>query len=770
MIVNNFNSTVRIAKIELNSMFYSPVAWLVLVIFAFQVGMTYADIFDGNLHTKAMGYSLFNVTAGLFNGMNSVFSVMTKNLYLYIPLLTMGLMSREYQSGSIKLLYSSPITNGSIIMGKFMSMVIYGAALMSIMGFYVIFSNFTVVNFDLPMVLTGMLGLYLLLLAYSAIGLFMSTLTSYQVVAAIGTLAVLAFLNFVGGIGQEINFVRDLTYWLSMSGRTYNFINGLISSEDVIYYVVVITLFIVLSTLKLNAERNKLSFKVMTLKYAAVLIVTLLVGFVTSRAQMKSYYDATYTKENTLAVESQEVMKGIDGGMKITTYVNILADDYYVGLPSQYTTDYARFEKFIRFNPEIKMDYVYYYDKCHNPGLESRYPGLTDQEKAEMLCKVDDLNIKDFLPPTEIRKLVDLSSEKNKFVRIIERENGQKASLRLFNDTYKHPDEAEIAAAFKRFTTKAPLVAFLQGDGERELDNYGSKGYYLFAYDKWYRQSLLNQGFDIITLDLSKEEISNEVSIIVIAEPKKSFSDEQIEKINRYIDKGGNLFILGDYGRQENMNKLTQKLGVKFLDGVIANKNDYFSGIVTAAGFTKEAAEAYPSYVRLEKYNMRVTMPTAVALDYSEAKDFNVIPVLITESERSWIEKETTNFADDEFVLNTEAGEVEESNTTLITMSRKVGEKEQRIVISGDADCISNDELLARRTGVSASNYSIITSSFRWLSDDEFPINTQKILPIDNDLTLDESARSWVKIVFNGVIPVSLILMGLFVIIWRQRK
>lgn len=267
---DNIVKTIRIARIELNSMFYSPVAWIVLIIFAFQVGMSFAGTLDGYLNTKAMGYSLYQVTSGLFTDMTGLFAVMTKNLYLYIPLITMGLMSREYQSGSIKLLYSSPIKNSSIVMGKFMSMVIYGAALMSIITFYVIFSYFAVENFDLPMVLTGMLGIFLLLLAYSAIGLFMSTITSYQVVAAIGTLALLAALNYVGGVGQNIDFVRDITYWLSISGRSYSFINGMISSEDLIYFITVISLFLLLSVMKLKFERGRFALLKIVSQYTLV--------------------------------------------------------------------------------------------------------------------------------------------------------------------------------------------------------------------------------------------------------------------------------------------------------------------------------------------------------------------------------------------------------------------------------------------------------------------------------------------------------------------
>ena len=131
-------------------------------------------------------------------------------------------MSREYSSGSIKLLYSSPITNRQIILGKYIALMIYAAALMGAIILTIVFAGITVKDLDLGAIASGMLGLYLMACAYCAIGLYMSTITSYQVVAAMGTLAVLAVLNFIGGVGQEIEWVRDVTYWLCISGRATN--------------------------------------------------------------------------------------------------------------------------------------------------------------------------------------------------------------------------------------------------------------------------------------------------------------------------------------------------------------------------------------------------------------------------------------------------------------------------------------------------------------------------------------------------------------------
>ena len=132
---SNIRQTFRVAKIELSSMFYSPVAWLVLIIFALLIGYDYANVFDSQLRAQSLGSGLWNVSSAIYNSwMTGILKPILRNLYLYIPLITMGLMSREYQSGSIKLLYSSPVKNSSIIFGKYLAMMCYGAALMSIIG------------------------------------------------------------------------------------------------------------------------------------------------------------------------------------------------------------------------------------------------------------------------------------------------------------------------------------------------------------------------------------------------------------------------------------------------------------------------------------------------------------------------------------------------------------------------------------------------------------------------------------------------------------
>ena len=707
----------RIARTELQTLFYSPIAWLILIVFTFQTCMVFVQEMEGYVRSQALGYGVYSVTSRLYASWTGVFSNVQNYLYLYMPLLTMGLMSRELSSGSIKLLYSSPVTSWQIIFGKYLAMVIYGLVLIGILCVMIIFNLFTIENMDYGLVFTGLLGIYLLICAYAAIGLFMSCLTSYQVVAAIGTLALLAALNFVGGMWQGIDLIRDITYWLSISGRADELIAGLICSEDVLYFVIVIAVFLGFSILKLQSGKQRTTWYMTLSKYVGV-------------------------------------------------FLNLLEDNCWSGLPVSRNGDIGRFAQYIRFKPDIKMKYVYYYDRTYNhAALQQRYPGLSDEEIVEKLCETMNLNPKMFMKPEEFHKIIDLSDEYNRFIRVLERGSGEKTFLRVYEDNQKHPHEREISAAMKRLVMDLPKVGFVQGHGMRDIWKTGDLDYYNFAHNKIFRYSLLNQGFDVTALTLD-QDVPEDVNVLVIAEMKTPFSDEELERLNRYVERGGNLLIAGDAERQEVMNPVVAPFGVKFLPGRLVQSGEHVANLIVG-NVTRESCDL--NYMFRDMFHVyTVTMPDAVALECDTTKGFTATPLLVTKNKGSWIEYKTTDFVDDKAELNPEDGEVEQANLTALALNRKVGDKDQKIIILGDADCISNGEISRQRSNIIASNYSFINAMFFWLSDNEVPIDVRRQPAKDNAVHVSMDGMSVVKVGFLGVLPILLLLCSVF--IWVRRR
>ncbi len=761
----------RIAKTELFTLFYSPVAWLVLVIFAFQANLAFSDFFCSQLKSKSLGYPLWDITNGIFTGGLGLglFTKMQSVLFLYMPLLTMGLVSRELKSGSIKLLFSSPISNVKIILGKYTAMLIYCLLLILVLAVTVFFSATTINNFDLPLVLSGLLGLYLLICSYAAIGLFMSCLTSYQVVSAMGTLAVLAVLNFIGGVGQDIAFVRDITYWLSISGRAYEFIKGLICSEDVLYFLIVISLFVIFSIIKLDSKvkcRSKISN---TLRYCGVLFIAILLGYFSIRPSFMLYHDASYTQANTLTPNSQDVIGKLDGDLTIVTYVNVLDNNCFYGLPAAIKGDQGRFKQYLRFKPDIKMKYVYYYDKVHNPYLYNKYPNLSEEDMAKKVAEIYDLDFDTFLSSEEIREIIDLKPEGNKFVRQLVRENGQTSWLRIYSDNWKHPRESEITAAFKRFIVESPKIGFLTGHGERTINRNRSRDYSSFVNNRSYRNSMINQGFDGVNVSVSgNNDIPEDISVLVLADLREPLNSSEIEKLNNYISKGGNMIIAGEPERRSLLNPFIEQFGVKLMKGNLVQKIEDVTPNILAGNFTDEATKFSYRIEQTAARGYKIALPGTAGLSYKDNGDFKIMPLLVSNDSLSWNELETEDFLEEPTLLNPNIGEVEKSYVAALALSRKKANKEQRIMIFGDSDFISNGELARARNKIGAKNMEIIPGIFEWMSYGAYPIDTRRPRTIDDDISLGYEYSIFVKILFIWIIPLLLIFSGCY--IWFKRK
>lgn len=755
----------KIAKSELGTLFYSPIAWLILVIFVFQIFSCFANLLEYSVNMKTLdqvqgyqSYMLFVI------GGFAPYMTIQSTLYLYIPLLTMGLMSREYSSGSIKLLFSSPISSLQIILGKYLSMLIYGLIMMGSVLVLVIVGYFSIKDFDLSLVLSGWLGLYLLMATYAAIGLFMSTLTSYQIVAALGTLTLISFLNFIGSLWQHIEGVREVMYWFSLKGRADEPIRGLICSEDILYFILVSGMFLGFSVLKLQFARQSCSMSVKVGKYVGLVACVALFGYISTIPQLKCFYDATANKDRTITPNSQEILKQVDGGLTITSYVNLLDKFGYLGMPSNWFNTRNIFETFTRFKPETKLKSYYYYDNAAGANALRE-----EMDKAiERLVLTSDINSKSILTPEQMREKIDLSAEEYRYVFLLERENGQKAFLRMYDDQGKYPSEAEISAVLKTMISKSPRIAFLGGHGERSIHDRSGVNYTSFTTVLDSRGALINQGYTPCTLTLSAGgDIPADIDVLVIADLRKALTDDELIQVKRYIERGGNLVVLGEPRRPEYIAPVLEQLGLAFVPGVLVQPHEGYAADYLWVTFTPEGAELEPIFARMVELNNVLTMPSATAIYETENVGFEAIPVFTTGTMKCWNELETKNFSLEDPTLNEAIGEKENAYVTGYALRRDVKGKEQRVFVLGDADCISNAELGVDRE-FRRSNYALIDGMFRWLVYDEYPIDISRPAAKDNDVYLTPAGYAWVKIFLRWVCPAILVLLGC--LIWFSRR
>jgi ABC-2 type transport system permease protein len=246
-----------ICRRELYAYFVSPIAWVLLTIFAALSGLftwyISAAFMRASLEAQMSGQTFpmnlnEQVIAPLFSNMAVV------GLFL-IPLISMRLFAEEKRQGTIELLATSPVHDMEIIIGKWLSAVLmYGALLVVLLADYSFL--FLYGNPDWKPVATGFLGILLQGACLLALGTFISSLTKNQIVAgAIGfALAlVLWILNWTTSFGNS-DTVQVLNY-LSIVSHMDSFSRGVIDTKDLIYYLSMIFLGLFLTSRSLESLR-----------------------------------------------------------------------------------------------------------------------------------------------------------------------------------------------------------------------------------------------------------------------------------------------------------------------------------------------------------------------------------------------------------------------------------------------------------------------------------------------------------------------------------
>jgi ABC-2 type transport system permease protein len=757
----------RIARIELSLLFYSPVAWIVMLVFIIQSGWGYMSIIQRLEQAQQMGMLGSGLTNSIFAGFRGLFPTMQEYLYLYIPLLTMGLISRETHSGSIKLLYSSPIRVIDIVAGKYLAMITYCLILMALLLGLGVLSIFTIKDLDFTFVLSGIIGLYLLICAYSAVGIFMSSLTTYQVVAAISTLVVLAMLKFIGGLWQGIDFVRDITYFLSISGRAEESIAGLLGTNDVLYFLIVIAMFLGLTFLKLQFERRTISLSKKLTGYFGLIAVLLVIGYVSSLPQFIGYVDMTADHDRTLTQPSQDVIAKIDEPVLMTTYVNLLDANYSFGLPSGQNNEKKVFDKYFRFMPYMRMNYVYYWDHSENEALYKQNPGLSDEQLARKMAKVTDMDFEDFLRPEQIKKIINLQPERNRLVRTLTYK-GKTVYLRMYDDLVRYPSEKETTAALKRLVAPSPRVGFATGHRERNITRTGDADYQVSTNEIAFRNSLLNQGFTISSVRMDDAELRQHIDVLVIADPLTAYSAQELNNLSSYINAGGNLLVAAEPGNKAILNPILSLVGTAIGDGMLVQQSLNFEPSLIFGGLaTKNWLTIAGKAEKVMMDSAFVSMPTVTPVKNLPGSPFESFPILLTDAKTTWLVPELQLDKTKELKDTRENGE-QTAYPVALALRRRTQQGEQRIMVTGDADFMGNGELRRRAPGL--INFTFVTELFKWFSQGEFPIDTSRPEPQDNKILLSATPLTWIRWGWVGILPALIAISVSWVLISRRRR
>lgn len=763
----------KIAKAELRTLFYSPIAWLIIIAFYVLCGyqfvnplVDFARVQEANI--KHNPNYLFGKAISVAIFVKSIQNVL-ENLYLFIPLLTMGVINREASSGSLKLLYSSPIRTRDIVLGKYIGLMVFNLILVLIVLLLFTTGCFTIVNAEFSWYLSIVLAIFLLANAYVAIGVFMSSLTNYQLVAAILTFMVFFVLQYIGDYWQDYDFFRDLTYFLTMTNKANLMIGGLITSRDVLYFLLITATFLAFAIIRMKSTQESKSWKVSFFRYAGVFAVMLMLGYFSSRPGYVAYVDVTRQKVNTIHPNVQEVLKKLDGSpLTVTLYTNLLSKGALFGFPrsrNNYVWNY--WEMFGRSYPNINLKYEYYYDDSEtNPQMLQHFKGKTIHQAALMYANLLKADMNLFKKPEEMRKQIDLSGENYRLILELEYK-GRKAFARTYDDQIVIPGQEHIAASVLQLIDTIPKVVFTTGHFERSPNSNGERGYAKVFNDKLHRLALINNGVATDTISLVEKDIPEQTAVLVVADPKTSYSELEKDKIVSYLRNGGNAFILGEPGKQSILNELLTETGVKMDDGVIvqtqhSNTPDYLLVLLTHVGHYMSDVQVMYNY----RNQGRITgMPayTAANLSYTYTNGFKVEPIYeFTPTGNAWLENGVYVSDSAAPIFSPSEGDVSRKRFIVgVQLTRTINNKEQRIVISGDADNFSNRNSMG---------FDIAGGTMSWLLYNKYPVYIPLDPPIDRKVSISFDGSRVLYIAYVYVVPGLLLLVGMMLLIRRKRK
>ncbi len=228
-----------VATRELRSYFLSPLAYVVIAFFLFGAGLLFGLIIEQSREASLRGL-ISNVSV----------------LFLFVvPMISMRLLAEEQRTGTIELLLTNPVQEWQIVTGKFLASILLVLVMLALTLLYPLFL-FIFGNPDRGPIVTGYVGVILQGAAFLAVGLWASSLTENQIVAAVLAFIFLLVLWLSDNLGQSLGgTVGTIVSYTSVANHFQDFPTGVINTKDVIYYLSLVVGGLVLSTLSLQARR-----------------------------------------------------------------------------------------------------------------------------------------------------------------------------------------------------------------------------------------------------------------------------------------------------------------------------------------------------------------------------------------------------------------------------------------------------------------------------------------------------------------------------------
>jgi ABC-type uncharacterized transport system involved in gliding motility auxiliary subunit len=304
--------------------------------------------------------------------------------------------------------------------------------------------------------------------------------------------------------------------------------------------------------------------------------------------------------------------------------------------------------------------------------------------------------------------------------------------------------------------TRDQTVMYLDGHGEPKLDGIAN-----FDLGSVFGAKLKQNGYRLGSLNLAlAQEVPNNVSVLVITQPQLDLMSGEVDKLLRFVDRGGNLLWLVDAEPLHGLERLAEKLDLQLPPGIVIDP----AAIEMNAPATWSLGATYPPHAITRDFNLTTAFPSARPLLWNEnsadSSDSKLWQhhVLVEAAARGWVSRKVPKGKPVFDKQRDTPGPV----VIALALQRNINNREQRIVVVGNGAFLSNS--FAGNGG----NVDLGMNMVNWLAGEEHLITQHLHAVKDSKLELSATQLRLISITFLLGLP--LLLAGAGIYLWRKRR
>lgn len=652
-------------------------------------------------------------------------------LIIAAPILCMRVFTEERKNKTDQLIFTAPVSIFKIVLGKFLAV----AATYSIVVLVIAISPIVISFYgdvSLAQNYIALLGFYLFGLSCIAICVFVSSISKNQIISVLISVAMLFVGFMIGSITDFIfsseNFFCKLLNCLDLTGPFQEFVNGSFDWTKLLYYLIVIVLFLVLTYFVIQKRRWTMTKNVLgrsisrTVAFVVVIVVAIaanmLLGLIPT-----TYTQVDVTKNSMFSItdETKDFMD--DYGEDVTIYVLATENE---------CDEYLKktLEQFDKYD-NIKLEYVDIYE---NPYFVSQY--TNENVNANSLI----------VSSKNANKIVDYQT-------IYEYSYSQSGSYTLSG----YDAEGLIVGALQNVSNVSDVGIYeLTGHNENPL---GSK----------FRVLLDKANYKSGKINLMTDEIPSDCKVLIINGPGVDLSVGDVDKINAYINNGGNVIASINCSNENevisisdlpNYNNLISSMSVNVEKGLVfENDSDYY---------LDKAYALLPNVLENDitdgiEGKKSVLCVSSTPLDYLESTTQTIKPIFET-SENAYVKREIQNSMSTEKSDNDDVGK----QILGLEITRDNG---SGFIVFGSAYMFNDDidsYVYGHNSKLFINCIKMLTSTGDNSDDDVVAISSKSLE--ETPILVTGTVKVIYGILWGIIIPIAFIIVGIVIWVIRKKK